>query len=58
MERTTHAAVLPVDFRWSDVGRWQSVWDVQEHDADNNVIEGPAELIDTTGSLIRSKSRS
>jgi mannose-1-phosphate guanylyltransferase / mannose-6-phosphate isomerase len=55
MERTAHAAVLPVDFRWSDVGSWQSVWDVQEHDADNNVIEGPAELIDTTGSLIRSE---
>ena len=54
MERTEHAAVLPVSFRWSDIGSWKSVWDVQEHDAAGNVIEGPAEVLDTRNSLIRS----
>jgi mannose-1-phosphate guanylyltransferase/mannose-6-phosphate isomerase len=55
MEHTEHAAVLPVSFRWSDVGNWKSVWDVQDHDAAGNVIEGPAEVINTTNSLIRSE---
>jgi len=55
MERTERAAVLPVDFRWSDVGSWKSVWDAQPHDDAGNVIEGPVEILDTTGSLIRSE---
>jgi mannose-1-phosphate guanylyltransferase / mannose-6-phosphate isomerase len=54
MERTEHAAVLPVDFRWSDVGNWKSVWDAHQRDAAGNVIEGPAELLDTSDSLVRS----
>jgi mannose-1-phosphate guanylyltransferase / mannose-6-phosphate isomerase len=55
MEHTEHAAVLPVSFRWSDVGNWKSVWDVQDRDAAGNVIEGPAEVVNTTNSLIRSE---
>jgi mannose-1-phosphate guanylyltransferase/mannose-6-phosphate isomerase len=55
MERTEHAAVLPVDFRWSDIGNWKSVWDAQPHDSAGNVIEGPAEVVDTRNSLIRSE---
>jgi mannose-1-phosphate guanylyltransferase / mannose-6-phosphate isomerase len=55
MERTAHAAVLPVDFRWSDIGSWRSLWDAQPRDESGNVIEGPVETIDTTGSLIRSE---
>jgi mannose-1-phosphate guanylyltransferase/mannose-6-phosphate isomerase len=54
MERTAHAAVLPVSFRWSDIGNWKSVWDVQEHDAAGNVVEGPVEVLNTNNSLIRS----
>jgi mannose-1-phosphate guanylyltransferase/mannose-6-phosphate isomerase len=54
MERTSHAAVLPVNFRWSDIGNWKSVWDVQERDAAGNVIEGPVEVLNTKNSLIRS----
>jgi mannose-1-phosphate guanylyltransferase / mannose-6-phosphate isomerase len=56
MERTEHAAVLPVSFRWSDIGNWKSVWDVQDRDAAGNVIEGPAEVLNTTNSLIRSEA--
>lgn len=55
MERTDRAAVLPVDFRWSDIGSWKSVWDAQPRDGAGNVIEGPAELLDTRDSLIRSE---
>ena len=57
MERTAHAGVLPVSFRWSDIGNWKSVWDVQKDiaDASGNVIEGPAEVLNTNNSLIRSE---
>ena len=55
MERTDLAAVLPVTFRWSDVGSWNAVWDAQPQDEAGNVIEGPAEVIDTRNSLIRSE---
>jgi mannose-1-phosphate guanylyltransferase/mannose-6-phosphate isomerase len=56
MEHTAHAAVLPVDFRWSDVGNWRSVWDAQPHDGAGNVVEGDVELLDTRDSLIRSEA--
>jgi mannose-1-phosphate guanylyltransferase/mannose-6-phosphate isomerase len=55
MERTALAAVLPVTFRWSDVGSWNAVWEAQPQDPSGNVIEGPAEVINTRNSLIRSE---
>ncbi len=55
MERTARAAVLPVGFRWSDIGSWNAVWDAQPHDAAGNVIEGQTEVLDTRNSLIRSE---
>src|SRR5258708_13949602 len=55
MERTEHAAVLPVSFRWSDIGSWKSVWGVHDHDAAGNLIEVPAGVLNTTNSLFRSE---
>jgi mannose-1-phosphate guanylyltransferase / mannose-6-phosphate isomerase len=55
MERTALAAVLPVVFRWSDIGSWNAVWDAQPQDASGNVIEGPAAVMNTSNSLIRSE---
>jgi mannose-1-phosphate guanylyltransferase/mannose-6-phosphate isomerase len=54
MERTKLAAVLPVDFGWSDVGTWSSVWDVLERDADGNALTGPVVMLDSHNSLVRS----
>jgi mannose-1-phosphate guanylyltransferase/mannose-6-phosphate isomerase len=56
MERTALAAVLPVSFRWSDIGSWNAVWDAQPQDSSGNVIEGPAEVMSTHNSLIRSEA--
>jgi mannose-1-phosphate guanylyltransferase/mannose-6-phosphate isomerase len=55
MERTKLAAVVPADFGWSDVGSWDSVWDVQEHDADGNVTTGPVVMMESRNSLVRSE---
>lgn len=57
MERTERAAVVPVDLGWSDVGSWDAVWDVLEHDKDGNTSVGPVVFQDTRNSLARSDER-
>ncbi len=52
MEKTGKAAVIPMDIRWSDVGSWDSVYDVLEKDEDRNVKIGNVLSIDTKNSLI------
>lgn len=42
MERTTKAAVIPVEFGWSDVGSWRTVWELSEKDSQGNVAQGNA----------------
>lgn len=54
MEHTKLAAVVPGDFGWSDVGSWSAVWDILEHDADGNAIDGPVIVQDSHNSLVRS----
>ena len=55
MERTRLAGVLPVSFAWSDVGTWDAVWSVLDHDAAGNAVRGRVELIETRGSLVHSE---
>jgi mannose-1-phosphate guanylyltransferase/mannose-6-phosphate isomerase len=57
MEKTHHAAVVPVTCGWSDIGSWAALWMAADKDADGNHIEGDVMTIDTTGSLIRSHDR-
>jgi mannose-1-phosphate guanylyltransferase len=40
MERTKLAAVVPADLGWSDIGSWSTVWEVLDHDAAGNAIDG------------------
>ena len=54
MERTGHAAVLPVDYGWSDVGSWSAVWDLMGHDADGNAAAGSVVFLDSRNSLAHS----
>jgi mannose-1-phosphate guanylyltransferase/mannose-6-phosphate isomerase len=55
MEKTEHAGVIAAGFDWSDIGSWDSIYDVKSKDAEANVLEGPVVAIDTTGSLVRSE---
>ncbi len=52
MERTAHAAVIPADFGWSDVGSWSALWDLAEKDDAGNATRGDVQLQDTRDSLI------
>jgi mannose-1-phosphate guanylyltransferase/mannose-6-phosphate isomerase len=55
MERTDRAAVMPVDFDWSDVGSWGAVLDVSPRDADGNATTGTVELVGAENCLVRSE---
>jgi mannose-1-phosphate guanylyltransferase / mannose-6-phosphate isomerase len=54
MERTSAAAVLPVDIGWSDVGSWGSLWEIGARDPAGNVVRGEAMLEDTRNCYIHS----
>jgi len=54
MELTGHAAVVPVDCGWSDVGSWSAVWDALGHDADGNAAAGSVVFLDSHNSLAHS----
>src|SRR5579883_690039 len=57
MERTTRAAVIPVGYGWSDVGSWNAVWELSEHDPAGNAARGPAVFIETRGSYAVSERK-
>ena len=47
MERTKSAAVIPVSYGWSDVGSWNAVWELSQHDSAGNAANGPSVFVDT-----------
>jgi len=53
MEKTDRAAVLSIDYAWSDLGAWDSVLEAAEKDAAGNATRGRVELTDSEGCLIR-----
>ena len=57
MEKTDHAAVVPVSCGWSDIGSWSSLWAAAERDSDGNRHEGDVLSIDTRNSLVRASDR-
>ena len=57
MEKTSRAAVVPVDCTWSDIGSWSALWLTGEKDADGNMSEGDTLSIDSRNSLLRSHDR-
>ncbi len=54
MERTTRAAVLPIDVGWNDVGSWSSLWEIADLDANGNYARGTAIIEDSTGLYVHS----
>jgi mannose-1-phosphate guanylyltransferase / mannose-6-phosphate isomerase len=57
LEHTADAAVVPADFRWSDIGSWNALWDASRKDAAGNVARGDVLLADVSGSYVRSTRR-
>jgi len=57
MERTTSAAVVPVDLGWHDVGTWSGLWSANLSGGTENVLIGDVIAKDVNRSYIRSEHR-
>ncbi|GGH16915.1 mannose-1-phosphate guanylyltransferase/mannose-6-phosphate isomerase [Alsobacter metallidurans] len=55
LEHTRKAAVLPVSFRWSDLGEWDAVLANSERDANGNSLSGNVHVRDANNSLVHSE---
>ena len=53
-ERTRHAAVVPADLGWCDVGSWNALWELGAKDAAGNVSLGDVLLENTRRCYARS----
>ncbi|MBZ0329368.1 mannose-1-phosphate guanylyltransferase/mannose-6-phosphate isomerase [Halomonas sp. ANAO-440] len=58
MEHTRHAAVVPMDPGWSDIGAWDAIHALKSKAGEQgNAVHGDVMLYDTQNSLVRSESR-
>jgi mannose-1-phosphate guanylyltransferase / mannose-6-phosphate isomerase len=57
MEKTTKAAVVPLDAGWNDVGSWSALYDMLDKDAAGNVARGDVVLERCKNSYVLSTSR-
>jgi mannose-1-phosphate guanylyltransferase/mannose-6-phosphate isomerase len=57
MEKSTKAAVVPVSFKWSDVGSWGSLDEVAEKDHAGNVIAGRVIDLESRRSIVYADRR-
>ena len=57
MEKTARAAVLPVDFGWSDIGSWESVLQASGADGQGNRFAGDVLHLDVQDTLIHAGHR-
>lgn len=55
MEKSRHVAVIPGRFTWSDVGSWNSLWELEEKDRHGNVGGAGLVAIESAGNLVRSE---
>lgn len=56
MEKTDRCVVCPVDIGWSDVGSWQSLWDISEKTHTGDVCKGDVLTYNTKNNYIYSES--
>lgn len=54
MEKADRVAVAPVSMGWSDVGSWDSLYEISTHDEAGNNIRGEVRMLDSHNNLVRS----
>ncbi|MBI3675293.1 MAG: mannose-1-phosphate guanylyltransferase/mannose-6-phosphate isomerase [Proteobacteria bacterium] len=54
MEHTSHAAVVPVEMGWNDIGSWHSMWESSGKDDSGNAIYGDVIPTAVRNSYLRS----
>ena len=54
MEKTDRAAVLPVEYVWSDIGSWDAVASLLANDKKGNTVVGRGFVLDGSNNLVHS----
>ncbi|MAB42591.1 MAG: mannose-1-phosphate guanylyltransferase/mannose-6-phosphate isomerase [Pseudomonadales bacterium] len=57
MEKTSDAAMIPLNAGWSDIGSWSALWEVTEKDQQDNAVKGDVILEATHGCYVHADSR-
>ena len=57
MEKTKLSAVVPSDFKWSDIGSWAAIADMADADADGNSAHGDAMFENAHNSYVYSPDK-
>jgi mannose-1-phosphate guanylyltransferase len=57
MEKTTRAAVVPLDAGWSDIGSWSALFDVRAKDSDGNAFRGDVIATASSRSFVEADHR-
>lgn len=55
MEKASNVYVVLGDFGWSDLGSWNSLFEIMEKDEDHNVIEGNVLTYDSKNCIIKGR---
>ena len=54
MEKATNVHVVLSDIGWSDLGTWKSLYEIQDKDNDDNVLDGNIKTYNTKDCIIKS----
>jgi len=61
LEKASDVVVVPCDIAWSDIGSWESLWEISDKDASGNVTaggpSGQVMALNTQNSLIRANDK-
>jgi mannose-1-phosphate guanylyltransferase len=53
IEKVRGLRVVPANIGWSDVGSWEAAWQLAEHDANGNAIQGAdTTLVESQGNIV------
>jgi mannose-1-phosphate guanylyltransferase len=56
MEKASPLRVVPGSFGWSDLGSWESAWELADKDANGNSLSEHAEFVDARNNLVVDQS--
>lgn len=57
LEKSDRVSLVPCDIGWSDVGSWQAVHEIADHDEHGNALQGNVIAVACKNSLIRAEKR-
>ncbi|OIO61241.1 MAG: mannose-1-phosphate guanylyltransferase/mannose-6-phosphate isomerase [Proteobacteria bacterium CG1_02_64_396] len=57
LEKANNVRVVTTDFRWTDLGNFDALYEISDKDDAGNVISGDVVALGASGSLIQSNSR-